>query len=55
MNNLMSRPVTYERWSMDSRFFWVFFSSWDNEFKNNSAGPCLAITDDFGNLVPTGY
>ena len=43
----------FERWNLDRRFFYVWFWSWDNAFKNNSSGGCLAVCDDFGNLVPT--
>ena len=45
----------FERWKLDARFFYVWFWHFDNAFKNDSCGPCLAVCDDFGNLVPTGY
>ena len=43
----------FHRWNLDRRFFYVWFWNWNNAFGNNSCGPCLAVTDDFGNLVPT--
>jgi len=45
----------FERWSLDYRFFYVFFADWNNEFNNNSSGPCLAVTNDFGELVESDY
>lgn len=43
----------FEPWRLDGRFWYVFFASYNNEFGNGSSGPCLAVVDDFGSLVPT--
>ena len=45
----------FMRWNLDARFFYVWFWHFDNAFENDSCGPCLAVCDDFGNLVPTDY
>lgn len=45
----------YELWSFDSRFWYVFFADHENAFCNGSAGPCLAVVDNFGDLVPTDF
>lgn len=47
--------VFYERWRLDSRFWYVCFSSYHNEFNNGTSGPCLAVVNDFGDLVPTAF
>ena len=44
-----------ELWKLDRRFWYVWFWKHDNAFGNGSAGPCLAVCDDFGNLVPTSF
>lgn len=41
----------FERWSIDRRYFYVWFWDWNNAFNTNHSGPCLAVCDDFGNLV----
>lgn len=45
----------HEPWQLDRRFWYVFFSTHNNAFDNGHSGPCLAVVDDFGNLVPTGF
>jgi hypothetical protein len=42
-----------EQWQLDRSFRYVFFASWDNEFDNERSAPCLAVVDNFGNLVPS--
>ena len=49
----MTMKTFFEQWRIDRRFWYVFFASHDNEFNNGSGGPCLAVIDDFGHLVPS--
>lgn len=44
-----------EPWRLNSRFWYVFFVDFENAFCNGHCGPCLAVVDDFGNLVPTDF
>lgn len=48
----------FERWTLDRRFFYVWFSSQHEahrEFGSTSSGAHLAVCDDFGTLVPTSH
>lgn len=48
-------PVFFERWKLDRRFFYVWFTSHINDFGTGESGACIAVCDDFGDLVPTSY
>ena len=47
----MEKKDFFERWSIDRRFFYVWFGSRMNPFSTNESGANLAVTDDFGNLA----
>lgn len=45
----------FERWRIDRRFFYVWFSIWPHAFGTVHTGAHLAVMDDFGSLVLTDW